>query len=934
MLFRVNPSKSVLSAFQKFFSMKSNTCLLSILMMIVSTGFSQDHKWYYNYNTGKSETGDDIVYGADGYVYVAGLEYDDTDYDIVVIKLSKSGNQEWVYSFEGEQDQTAEVNKIHYGSDGNLYICGFTENASGNNKFLVFSLTSAGEFRWEYRYDNSGNYSSVANSVVYNSNGMVYAAGEANYDFLVTAINATTGSQEWIYWFDGSCPYSLCDDMASSIALGTDGNIYAGGYSYNSNDKQLVVVSLTAAGSLNWKYLHPAFNVGYSVATDLVFGKDNRIYASCVIGSDIGALCLNTAGEYQWDCTIDGPGPEPVFGETCYELLYGIDENLYIVGRAAGRDATVDTDLDAVVMKVNRQGNAEWFYRYEGLYGTFDMAFSIVQTPDTNVHVAAYSCGLLAEANMISLHHITGRDLWVMRYIGPAMDMDVAYAITADEDGFLYLTGYDYKASRLHDIYVWKLDPPRNTDGYYNLEGNGTAGCGYAVMETTDKNIAIAGYQGSSATNSTFNMRLVKTDINGDTIWTKSFGGNQEDRAYDFVQCLDQGFLLTGFTKSTGSGGRDLYLVRTDKNGNRLWEKTYGYDTDEEGVSITAANDGGYFIAGKTTKYDGSGDLWFMKISADGDSLWTRLYGGNRRDEVGEVHTTADDGFIFAGTRGHSLTMGYITNIYVIRFNADGDTLWTREFINDDYYDQGGDIIEQSDGTFILVGYYTNSEYIAKLDNEGNILWDKMPHTEQNGGFNSVARNNDGNYIMSRNGFGSKEMIYVAVYDPEGNFISADTAAYSPGNVYMPTRGWVYDAQPASHGGYLAVGEGRISGGSMLNANIILYRKGGVLTKLPLPPLGIDEILIPGGGHPRQLRLTPNPASEQLVIGFTLPSQADVTIMVTDLQGRTIYQSVYPNYLPGDHNIEWKPGKISDGIYICHILAGKENFTGKIIIKK
>jgi hypothetical protein len=272
--------------------------------------------------------------------------------------------------------------------------------------------------------------------------------------------------------------------------------------------------------------------------------------------------------------------------------------------------------------------------------------------------------------------------------------------------------------------------------------------------------------------------------------------------------------------------------------------------------------------------------------------------------------------------------------MYVIRFDADGDTLWTKEYIND-YWDAGGDIIEQSDGTFILAGYYTNSEYLAKLDADGTMLWEKMPHTDQNGGFNTIARNRDGNYILSRNGFGSREMIYVAVYDPDGNFISADTAAYSPGNVYMPTRGYVFDAQPMSGGGYVAVGEGRISGGSGLNANIILYRKGGSLTMLPLPPLGIDDILIPGtNSNQHPLLITPNPATNIAFLGFELTSNADVEVYITDLQGRTVYQANLGYCATGNNQTEWKPGNLAAGMYICRVIAGNQHFSGKIVIQK
>ncbi|HOX79018.1 MAG TPA: T9SS type A sorting domain-containing protein [Bacteroidales bacterium] len=919
---------------QKFasrFTLHASLLFLALCPVLLATG--QNHKWYYNYNTGKSEEGKDIVCGSDGYIYIAGTEYDEADYDIIVIKLDKSGNQQWVYSYEGQPDKTMVVAEIQAGSDGNIYVCGTANNAEDNNKFLVISINPEGGLRWEYIYDVDGNYPSEAFSVAYGGNGMVYAAGKANYDFLVAGINAGSGEQEWIYWFDGGCPYALCDDQASAITVGNDGNIYAAGYTHEATEPQLTILSLTPEGSKNWKYLFP-FSEGRTWATDIVYGDDGRIYASGLIYSNIAVICVDATGQYQWNCNVDGPGPEPYWGETCYELIYGFDNNIYVTGRAGGRDNQVDTDMDVAVIKVDLQGSPVWFYRYEGLYGDHDMAFSITQTPDTNVHVAGYFCGLLAEAGTISLDHRTGRDLWVMRYVGPAIDMDVAYAITSDDDGYLYVTGYDFKANRLHDVYAWKLQPPKNTDGFYNLEGYATWGEGHSVLETPDKGFLIAGYQGSSMTSSTYNMRLIKTDINGDTLWTRNYGGNNEERAFDVAICPDNGYILTGFTKSFGAGGKDLYIVRTDENGNMQWEKTYGIETDEEGYSIVTATDGGYFIAGKTYQYDGAGDLWFMKINAQGDSLWTKRYGGDRRDEVGEVHRTADGGYIFAGTRGHALTLGYITDIYAIRFDAAGDTIWTREIGSEDYWDAGGDILEQDDGTFLLVGYYLNKEYIAKLDADGKTLWEKTSETEQNGGFTTISKKPDGNILLSRNGFGSQYLMNVRTYDTEGNFISSDTMGWSPGYVLYPTTALANDAQPTSGGGYVAVGKGNIAGNAN-NWNIVLYRKGGTLTMLPLPPLGIKELPFINTNHKTQPAIvSPNPVNDQAIIGFTLSSQEHAVVEITDIAGRIVYKSE-PRYFPeGDGQFELNNMHMRNGLYNCRIIAGNEIFTGKFIILK
>ncbi|MBU2652230.1 MAG: T9SS type A sorting domain-containing protein [Bacteroidetes bacterium] len=906
--------------------------LVTAILTLFLQSIGQNHRWFYSYNNGRSEIGQDIVYGADGYIYIAGTENDDLDYDIIVIKLNKEGGQEWIYTYEGHPDKVMEVAEIVYGGDGNIYVCGTSENANEDDKIVVFSVSSAGSFRWEYIYDDAGSYLSSGYSLVYDETGMVYVAGKANYDFIVAAVNANSGEQEWIYWFDGGCSYALCDDQASAITLGDDGNIYAAGYTTESTEKQLVIVSLTPTGEKNWKYLFPLFNVGATWATDIVYGKDGRIYASCMINSDMGVVCLDAYGQYQWNCNVDGPGPEPYWGETCYELIYGIDNNIYITGRAGGRDNQVDTDMDAAVLKVDLQGDPVWFHRYEGLYGNYDMAFSITQTPDTNVHVAGYFCGLLAEAGTISIDHRTGRDLWVMRYVGPAIDMDVAYAITSDENGFLYVTGYDYKANRLHDVYAWKLEPPKNTDGYYNLEGYATWGRGHAVLETPDKCFIVAGYQGTSITSSTYDMRLIKTDINGDTLWTRNYGGNNEDRAFDVAICPDNGFILTGLTKSSGGSSEDLYIVKTNENGNKEWEKIYASDTDEAGYSIVTAADGGYFIAGKTYRYDGSGDLWFMKINSQGDSLWTKRYGGNRRDEVGHVHRTADGGYIFAGTRGHSLDLGYITNIYAIRFNANGDTLWTREIGDDNYWEAGGDILEQDDGSFLLVGYYQNKEYIAKLDPNGNTLWEKTSETIEHGGFNTIAKKPDGNILLSRKEFGSQYFMNIRTYDTEGNFISSDTIGWSPGYVYMPTTARAYDAQPTSYGGYIATGDGRIAGDAG-NWNIVFYRKGGKLTMLPMPPLGIHEMpLISGNTAFKTISVYPNPVSDNAVLEFNLSESGSAILEIRDIQGRIVYQS-NPRYLDkGTREITWNAGNISNGIYTCVIRTPQEIFTGKITI--
>lgn len=904
--------------------------LLFAAFITFSLLFGQTQHWYFNYNNGTmDEEAADIVYDDDGFIYVAGHETDEVDYDILVVKLNKSGEQQWAYLYEGEESRGAQTTEIKMGPDGNIYVCGSTANAADKDKFMVLSLDPQGTLRWDFIFDETGNYYSYANSIAFGPNGTVYAAGEADYNFFVVAINSADGTEKWNFWFDGSCPSNLCDDVAKTICTGSDGTVYAAGYTRASESVQMVISALSPDGDEQWRYTHPSLNVGNSQATDIIQGADGRIYASCYVTEDMGVICLNTDGEKQWIRTVDGPGSEPYYGEYAYEVLFGIDNYVYVVGRTGGRDEIVDTDLDVTVLKIDLDGEVDWFYRYEGFYGDYDIGFQIVQTADTNLHVAAYTCGLLAEANLISLHHKTGRNLGIVRYLGPEISMDVAYALDKDENGMIYLTGYDYEASDGRDLYVWKIDPPRNTDGYYSLQDYKSSGRGEAIIETPDSCYVIAGRQGTTSSYTTYGMRLLKTDINGDTLWKRYIGGTDEDGAYNVLLCPDNGFLITGYTKSYGSGGKDVYIVKTDGSGLVEWEKVYGFESDEEAFTAALAPDGGYLIGATSTHKTVEGDIWLLKLNAACDTLWTKWYGGEKRDEVNEIYPTVDDNFILAGSIGHPEGVGYITNVYVMKLDQNGDTLWTREFGTNDYYDTGEDIYVNDDGTYLLAGYHHWRNWLAKLDANGDTLWTRSYGDDHAIGFTSIARKKDGNFVMT-NGRNNVSMLCVATVDPDGNMVIADTVQWSPEINYAASQAEGYDVCANAFGGYMVTGKGKPSGENIGTWNIILYRKGGTLT--PLPPLGIDEFpLISSGHNSLPLDVFPNPFSHFTTFQLESTEPGIAEMQISDITGRVVYKVEAVRIQKGQTQISWSVDTLPGGIYFCRVQSGNKIYTAKII---
>ena len=107
--------------------------------------------------------------------------------------------------------------------------------------------------------------------------------------------------------------------------------------------------------------------------------------------------------------------------------------------------------------------------------------------------------------------------------------------------------------------------------------------------------------------------------------WTKTYGGTYDDYGYSVQQDSDSGYVITGYTTSFGAGYADVYLVKTDASGDTLWTRTFGGTQGDDGYSVRQTSDGGYIIAGLTYSFGAGGsDVYLIKTNASGDTLWTR----------------------------------------------------------------------------------------------------------------------------------------------------------------------------------------------------------------------------------------------------------------------------------------------------------------------
>jgi len=278
---------------------------------------------------------------------------------------------------------------------------------------------------------------------------------------------------------------------------------------------------------------------------------------------------------------------------------------------------------------------------------------------------------------------------------------------------------------------------------------------GNSVQQTKDGGYIVAGAKSVGTyrnKNQNFDVLLTKTDSNGDTLWTKTFGGSEDDWGQSVQQTSEGGYIIAGWTNSYGAGENDIWLIKTDYNGDTLWTKTYGGVVDDVGWSVRQTTDGGYIIAGYTKSY-GSGDydVWLIKTDCNGNSLWAKTYGGSDTDESSSIQQTDDGGYIVAGyTRSYGAGNG---DVYLIKTDDSGDTVWTRAFggVNDD---AGTSVQQTMDGGYIVTGRtssYGAGDYdiwLIKVDSNGDVSWKKTFGGNSYDRGKSVRQTSDGGYII------------------------------------------------------------------------------------------------------------------------------------------------------------------------------------------
>jgi len=314
---------------------------------------------------------------------------------------------------------------------------------------------------------------------------------------------------------------------------------------------------------------------------------------------------------------------------------------------------------------------------------------------------------------------------WNQTYGGPYEDM--ANSLVQTIEGGYALAGRTYPAPIAGYMDAWLI----KVDSYGNQQwtqsyGGSQDDAAYSLVQTTDGGYAMAGYTGSFSAGYN-DVWLVKTDTNGIMLWSQAYGRSSLDEGRCLIQTNDDGYAIAGFTDSYGAGGHDVYLVKTDADGNMQWNKTYGGPNDDVAWAIVQTDDGGYTLAGyKDSINSAQGDFWLIKTDADGNMIWNKTYGGAGSDHAYSLVKTPEGGYILAGWTD-SFGAGS-RDSWVVKTDADGNMQWNKTY-GGPSADWANSIARTSDGEYVLAGATApevlgNSDlWLVKIDSNGNEEW-------------------------------------------------------------------------------------------------------------------------------------------------------------------------------------------------------------------
>ncbi len=272
-----------------------------------------------------------------------------------------------------------------------------------------------------------------------------------------------------------------------------------------------------------------------------------------------------------------------------------------------------------------------------------------------------------------------------------------------------------------------------------------------SIIQTSDNGLAIGGFTWSFGTDGA-DFWLIKTDIYSNVQWNRTFNGISDEWLRTVIQTSDGGYALAGMTSNGGANGR-FYLLKTDSEGNQMWDKVIEMGYHAEGRCLIQTSDGGYVVVGEYGA--NSWDFLVVKIDSQGNLLWNKTYGESGDNRCYSVVETSEGGLAIGGWISEDGGNNDI-NFWLVKTDAEGTVQWTGSY-GGATWDLLGDLIQTSDGGYALAGHTGMTPettvdrydfFLVKTDAAGNMQWSKTYGGGSQDYFESLIQTSDGGFAL------------------------------------------------------------------------------------------------------------------------------------------------------------------------------------------
>ena len=484
---------------------------------------------------------------------------------------------------------------------------------------------------------------------------------------------------------------------------------------------------------------------------------------------------------------------------------------------------------------------------------------------------------------------------------------------------------------------------------------NGGITLGYMVKQTNDGGYIISGTSENIGAG-VRDVYLIKTDAAGDTLWTRSYGGTSYDEGFSVEQTIDSGYIITGYTNSFSTSSEKVYLIKTNSTGDTLWTKTYGGNLNGTGYSVKQTSDNGYIITGGQVDINGTHNVLMIKTNVTGDTLWTKTFGGGGDDRGFSVTEAIGGGYVVAGN--------YSTGgIYLVKTNLIGDTLWTKGYIVEGppHINTGYSIQQTADLGYIVAGIAYGASGVEgvalKTDVNGNFVWSKTYSGLSHVYINYGQQTTDGGYIFA----GWSQSFPVGSY--KSLLIKTDATGDTLWTKQYDGAGSIYNfnVQQTTDGGFVLVTADNFNifltktdslgnsgcdqgaawpvvtsitpvittplplfaSGGIVNAPATQIARGGTIITLCIN-VGISEFSASGNS----ISIFPNPAEDNFMVSINA-ELINVQVEIFNVFGEKVYSAQLKSL---QETINAK--QFSSGIYFVKVSNGQNQYTKKLIIEQ